>query len=99
MSRKQSIIESDLYRRCDEVLHYVWDPIGVAGHPGARDEYQSYLPGIFGLVLKQESAGKIADHLVEIEKTSMGLTPGRDNALKAATNLLEWKEWLDEFAT
>jgi len=36
--------ENELRQRTDEVLHYLWDPIGVAGAPGARDEYWSYLP-------------------------------------------------------
>lgn len=33
----------ELYRRVDEVLFYVWDPIGVANSPAARDEYYGYL--------------------------------------------------------
>jgi hypothetical protein len=39
--------QDELYRRTDEVLHYIWDPIGVAGVPEARDEYDSYLPHAF----------------------------------------------------
>jgi hypothetical protein len=31
--------DRDLYRMVDEILHYVWDPIGVAGEARARDEY------------------------------------------------------------
>ena len=31
-------------RRSDEVLHYLWDPIGVAGTVMARDEYTGYVP-------------------------------------------------------
>ena len=32
-----------LYRAIGEILHYVWDPIGIAGVPQARDEYDSYV--------------------------------------------------------
>ena len=45
--------EMKLYRQTDETLHYMWDPIGVAGIVQARDEYQSYLPQVFQLVLKE----------------------------------------------
>jgi hypothetical protein len=39
MGRKLSPEQNELYKRVDEVLHYVWDSIGVAGEPHARDEY------------------------------------------------------------
>lgn len=42
--------KNELYSRIDEVLHYVWDPIGISGVPEARDEYHSYLPVVFGKV-------------------------------------------------
>ena len=44
MGYKSSREEIELYKRVDEVLHYLWDPIGVAEEPWARDEYYSYLP-------------------------------------------------------
>ena len=43
MGQKLPPCEAKLYRHCDEILHYIWDPIGVAGRTGARDEYDSYL--------------------------------------------------------
>ena len=44
-------LELELYKRCDEVLHYVWDPIGISDVPEARDEYESYLPTVWRLVI------------------------------------------------
>jgi hypothetical protein len=29
--------ETELRRRIDEVLHYIWDPIDVRGEPHARE--------------------------------------------------------------
>ncbi len=40
MGRKLTDTELELYRRVDEVLYYVWDPIGVASSPAAH----GYLP-------------------------------------------------------
>ena len=50
MGQKLPPDQMELYRRVDEVLHYLWDPIGVAGAPEARDEYYSYLPHVFSLL-------------------------------------------------
>lgn len=49
MGKQLSPFERELYQRVDEVLHYVWDPIGVSDAPEARDEYFSYLPIVFGM--------------------------------------------------
>lgn len=81
-----------LYRQIDEILHYMWDPIGVAGVAQARDEYHSYLPLVFQLVLKNESKEKIAAYLVDIEENSMGVSPSKEAALKIAEILVNTKE-------
>jgi hypothetical protein len=52
MGKKLSPKDKERYKRTDEVLHYIWDPIGIAGAPEARYEYHSYLPHVFSL-LKQ----------------------------------------------
>ena len=57
LGRRMTTQDKELYRRCDEVLHYLWDPIGVKGCPGARDEYDSYVPQVFSLVLKGADKG------------------------------------------
>ena len=47
--RKLSLSKPDLelYRRIDEILHFNWDPTGVADVPETRSEYYSYLPQVF----------------------------------------------------
>ncbi len=47
MGQELSPKENELYRRTHEVLHYIWDPVGVSDEPRARDEYQGYLPQFF----------------------------------------------------
>jgi hypothetical protein len=61
MGEKLSPKELALYRAVDEVLHYVWDPIGVAGAPRARDEYFSYLPKVYGMVKAGSDPESIAN--------------------------------------
>ena len=76
------------------MLHYLWDPIGVAGAPGARDEYESYLPGVFALVRDGAQPGEIAEYLIELEDQGMTLLPDRERAREVAELLLDWRRWL-----
>lgn len=59
----KEISESDpeLLKRVDDVLHYVWDPIGVSDFPEARDEYSSYAGVVFSKL-------KSGEHQSEIEQ-------------------------------
>lgn len=91
MGEKLSISDQELYRRTDEVLHYVWDPIGVAEVPNARDEYHSYLPQVFGLLKANANAEQIADYLFKISTEQMGLNGNRAHDIRTAEVLLDWK--------
>ena len=64
----------ELLRRVDEVLHYVWDPIGVAGAPEARDEYDSYAPRVFAMLIDGAPSSEIPQFLVAMETEAMGLS-------------------------
>jgi hypothetical protein len=92
MSRNLTDAESQLYSRCDEVLHYIWDPIGVAGSPFARDEYESYVPSVFSLLHRGADAKTIAEHLTKMATESMGLRAACDQDRKVAEILLEWRQ-------
>ncbi|MBX3323705.1 MAG: hypothetical protein KF757_12005 [Phycisphaeraceae bacterium] len=94
MGRKLTPKERELYKRCGEVLHYIWDPIGVAGVPGARDEYDSYVPQLFKLLRDGAGESWIVDYLCRIENDMMGMSLNRAGAKNAAAVLLEWREWL-----
>ena len=96
MGRKLSPFEKELYQRTDEVMHYVWDPIGVAGIPRARDEYDSYLPQVFSMLIEQKSEAEVASYLTDIEDRRMGLTPGPEKASQVASMLADWCETLRE---
>jgi hypothetical protein len=90
MGRKLSPFERELYQRVDEVMHYVWDPIGVSGIPQARDEYNSYLPQVFYMLLDRKHEGEITSYLIGIEDARMGLTPAPEKASQVATILTDW---------
>ena len=81
-------------QRVDEVLHYLWDPIGVAGVPQARGEYDSYVLPILGLLIEGGDADVIARRLMQIEGQRMGLPTNRGRAMAAAEALIRRRDRL-----
>lgn len=96
MGMKLPPLEEELYRRTDEVLHYIWDPIGVAAVPVASDEYHSCLPQVFGLLKAKADAEAIASYLTEIATQRMGLSKNRKRDLDVAELLLYWQQVIND---
>jgi len=96
MGKKRSPKDNALYKSTDEVLHYIWDPIGVSDSPYARDEYYSYLPQVFNMIQSNEKAEVIVEYLVSIEEQSLGLTPNKKGAIEVVDILNEYKDKYDE---
>jgi hypothetical protein len=64
-----------------------WDPIGVAGAPMARDEYDSYLGRIAERLRRGEN---LTEFLATIRTKHMGLPQHRAADLRAASALRRW---------
>jgi hypothetical protein len=96
MGMKLSPKDAALYQATDEVLHYIWDPIGVRDVPQARDEYHSYLPQVFRMLREGQSAESIAGYLGKVTTETMGLSGKAEADLSAAAILISWKEAIDE---
>jgi hypothetical protein len=87
----RTLDENELYRRVDEVLHYLWDPIGVSGMPLAREEYQSYVPQVAALLHENAKAKQLASYLNEVVTRRMGLHENADATLHVVAVLQDWK--------
>lgn len=96
MAAKLSPQDKELYRAVDEVLHYIWDPIGVSGVPQARDEYDGYAPHVFGMLRNNASEQAIADYLGNIIAERMGLSANVQHDLEVAKILADWKDAIHE---
>lgn len=96
MGKLLTPFEIELYQRIDEVIHYIWDPIGISDIPQARDEYYSYLPRIFSMLVEQQADDVITSHLLEIERESMGLQSRIEKASAVVSVLNEWRDVLTE---
>lgn len=83
--------DRELEGRVNEVLFYVWDPIGVSHEPCARGEYDSYVPQVLKLLVQDERQESISAHLAEIVKDAMGLVPDRKQCDHTAELLLKHK--------
>lgn len=81
MGKKSEPWEIELYRAVDEILFYVWDPIGVSHNPEARDEYQSYLPQVFGLLVKGSAEAELLSYLKSVTEY-MGLQPNPEHDVR-----------------
>jgi len=94
MTQKSKDYELKLYTVVDEVLHYIWDPIGISGIPEARDEYYSYIPLVITILRRSSDFAEIADMLQRVESERMGLTPNNERCAEVAKSLLEWRRYL-----
>jgi len=96
MGQKLSPADLALYRAVDEILHYVWDPIGISDTPEMRDEYHGYVPQVFGLLRNGGDEEAIASYLGKVVSERMGLSINAEHDKKIARLLLDWKEFLDD---
>ena len=94
MGQQSSPYEQELWRRVDEVLHYVWDPAGVSNSPVARNDYDDYLPAVFELVRGGADEDAISAHLDALEENDFGLEADTEMTGHVADILTEWRELL-----
>lgn len=80
--------DSLLYKKIDDILWFDWDPIGV-NDTAPRDEYQSYIVEIFGLVKSKAERQEIAKRLFKLETEHMGLEGKMERCLLVADKILK----------
>jgi hypothetical protein len=91
IGKEMSKAGEELYRRVDEVLHYVWDPLGVSDTPEARDEYCSYLPDVLSLLNTSSDVEQIAAYLSDVIIVRMRVPSNKTKNREVAQLLLDWK--------
>lgn len=83
------------HRAIKSILLHEWDPIGVADVPEARDEYDSYVPGIYKMLISRRDEKDIFDYLWEIETEHMGLFGNRGHTEAISKKLARLRERID----
>lgn len=85
----------ELFKRIDEVLYYLWDPIGVSEEPCARSEYSSYVSSILNFVINEDFDG-ITNILSVIITQEMGLINNVEKNITIANRLIEDKKAIEQ---
>ena len=98
MTQIRSGREQELYIKADEALFYLWDANCLSIDEEYREEYLSYLPHVFDLLMSSEDGDDLVDYLVFIEESQYGIAKGDNLALERASRLtntlLEYKKRL-----
>lgn len=77
-----------LHARIKEVLLKEWDPIGVSATPQAQDEYDSYVPAIYSLLIARKSVNEVNEYLLWLETEQMGLMADKQLTRSIAERLV-----------
>jgi len=75
---------------CDEIFHYVWDPIGINDSPAARSEYREYAAVTLRRLLAGATEQEIANYLDEVVTEYMGLGANTEKSRQIAERLATW---------
>jgi hypothetical protein len=67
-----------------------WDPIGVAGVPEARDEYDEYLGPLASKLREGADARAVAEYLAGVERRQMELPASIDQRLGIGELVVDW---------
>jgi len=86
----------NLYARIDEILYFIWDPIGVSDEPDARAEYLSYVPQFSYLLSNNATKKEIVNQLFRIGQDDIGLPTNKNRAVIVADLLIGVKNAIDE---
>ena len=75
-----------------------WDPIGISQIAEAQDEYDSYVPDVYKLLITRRPKDEIFDYLWTLETQHMGLTGDRQATELFAERLLQIPQEIEEGA-
>ena len=87
--------DQELRQRIDEVLYFVWDPIGVNSAPEARCEYSAYVDRIYELLKESNDTIQVAAALDEFASEHMGVTTAFSHSTQVAKLLFRYKRAIE----
>lgn len=98
MTQIRSSQEQELYIKTDEALFHLWDPNCLSIDDQFREEYVTYLPHVFDLLMNSEDGAELIDYLLFIEESQYGVSKGDNLALERACRLvnalLDYKKYI-----
>ena len=86
-----------LRTRIDEILFYMWDPIGVNDEPAARKEYEFYVERVWQMVLENKSKEETSSYFYEIVTTRIEIESNKEHNDEITDYILLSKEYIENF--
>ncbi len=96
MKKRLSQQEKDLKRITDEILYYIWDPLGISPSPQARDEYSSCALGAFARLVDDCNEHQVIEYLSRMQVELYEINPNKEKDLEVSRLLLGAKSWIFE---
>ncbi len=96
MSQAPEQFEQELLLRVDEVLYYLWDPLGVARDPSARQEYAAFVPDVFAALMDDADEGRVMELLLLLETEYLAHGPRPSHDRRIAEVLIDWRALLEQ---
>jgi len=96
MSSAPDQFEPELLQRVDEVLYYLWDPLGVAREPQSRQEYAAFVSDIFAALLDDADEQRLMELLLLLETEFLNMAPRPSQARRIAEVLVDWRALLEQ---
>lgn len=93
MSETMTGGDAELYRRVEQVIYCLWDPLSIFDDARSHRAYHAYLPDIFAWVLTGDWE-RVANYLEWAEEDRTDATPSRARAERCARTLLHWKHFI-----
>lgn len=78
----------NIQKEIHKILLKEWDPIGVSNVIEAQDEYDSYIPTIYKLLITKSPKHELSDYLFWLETEHMGLTGDKRTTEEITVKLL-----------
>ena len=78
-----------IHQEIHKVLLGEWDPIGVRDIPEANDEYDSYIPTIYKMLISDKTKNEIFDYLWWIETEHIGVSGDRQRTEQITKRLID----------
>jgi acetyl-CoA carboxylase alpha subunit len=91
-SRQRARVFREAIRRA---LLNEWDPVGVNEIAEAQDEYDSYVPTIYKMLISRKPRHYVFDYLWQLETEHMGLTGDRQATERFVDRLMQIPEEIE----
>ena len=78
----------DMHSKIRDILMDDWDPIGIKQFTDHVDEYDSYIPKIYSLLIHRKTQVEMCDYLWWAGTENMGLSGNRAHTESVAVKLM-----------